>query len=80
MGSQYRSAILTTSDQHLKVVKASLNSYQKRIEPKLITTEVKECESFYYAEDYHQQYLHDNPNGYCMHWNLGVNFELSDLD
>ena len=80
MGSQYRSAILTTSDGHLKVVKASLNSYQKRIEPKLITTEVKECESFYYAEDYHQQYLHDNPNGYCMHWNLGVNFELSDLD
>ena len=58
-------------DRHLKLVRASLNSYQK-VEPKLITTEVKECESFYYAEDYHQQYLHDNPNGYCMHWNLGV--------
>ena len=45
-----------------------------------IVTELKAAKIFWPAEDYHQQYLHDNPNGYCMHWNLGVNFELSDLD
>ena len=61
----------------------SIESFQKSLNDAgfgEITTEIKQNVFFYYAEDYHQQYLHDNPNGYCIHWNLGVNFELSDLD
>jgi peptide-methionine (S)-S-oxide reductase len=49
--------------------------YQKRLSDagyKGITTEIKHAGTFYYAEDYHQQYLHENPGGYCNHGFNGV--------
>ena len=70
-GTQYRSGIYCTSDKQLAQAKKSLEKYQTVIgEP--ITTEVKRATTFYFAEDYHQQYLHKNPNGYCGLGGTGV--------
>jgi len=70
VGTQYRSAIYTTSDQQLAAANASRDSYQKALTDKgfgEITTEITSLGSWYYAEDYHQQYLAKNPGGYCNH-------------
>ncbi len=68
LGTQYRSAIYTTSATQAEAANASAVQFQtaltERGYPK-ITTEIKPLESFYYAEDYHQQYLAKNPSGYC---------------
>ena len=67
-GTQYRSGIYTYSQEQKKQAEASLDSYQQALKSAGygdITTEILDAPEFYYAEDYHQQYLAKNPNGYC---------------
>jgi peptide-methionine (S)-S-oxide reductase len=74
-GTQYRSAIYWTTDEQVGVAKASRDMYQERIAARgfgEITTEMGEAGPFYYAEEYHQQYLSKNPNGYCGLAGTGV--------
>lgn len=69
-GSQYRTAIYTNSPEQLTAAEASRDAYQARLTERgfgEITTEIAAAGEFYYAEDYHQQYLAKNPNGYCNH-------------
>ena len=75
VGTQYRSAIYTYSDAQLRQAEASRAAYGKRLaeagfEP--ITTEIARAGTFYYAEEYHQQYLGKNPGGYCGLGGTGV--------
>ena len=75
VGSQYRSAIYTYGAAQLKTAQASRDSYQRVLSKagyKAITTEIREAPEFYYAEDYHQQYLAKNPGGYCGVGGTGV--------
>ncbi len=77
VGSQYRSAIFYQSPQQQTEAEASLAAYQKRLTEAgygQITTEIVPASDFYFAEDYHQQYLADtkNPNGYCPDHGTGV--------
>ena len=75
VGTQYRSAIYTFSDAQAKAVEASKAVYQKALSAKgvgTITTEIAPAGPFYFAEDYHQQYLAKNPNGYCGLGGTGV--------
>jgi peptide-methionine (S)-S-oxide reductase len=75
MGSQYRSAIYTTSDEQRAAVEASRTLFGERLKAAGhgdITTEVAPLGEFYYAEDYHQQYLAKVPNGYCGIGGTGV--------
>ena len=68
IGTQYRSAIYVYNEAQLAAVEASRERFQKTLTAMAydeITTEIKADQRFYYAEDYHQQYLHKNPNGYC---------------
>jgi len=79
-GTQYRSAIYTTSAEQLTLANHSAQQYQSTLQRAGygdITTEIKELHNFYYAEDYHQQYLAKNPNGYCGLAGLGLACELS---
>ena len=74
-GSQYRSAIFYATPQQEAEALASLASYQKRLADAgyaEITTEVAAASEFYFAEDYHQQYLKKNPHGYCPDHGTGV--------
>ena len=67
-GSQYRSAIYAYGKAQLDAALKSKEAFQKALKEKgygTITTEIREAPEFYYAEDYHQQYLGKNPNGYC---------------
>ena len=67
-GTQYRSGIYTYSDAQMAAAKASKEMYQKALEESgygEITTEILPAPEFYYAEEYHQQYLAKNPGGYC---------------
>jgi peptide-methionine (S)-S-oxide reductase len=73
-GTQYRSAIYTY-DKQLDEAQASAEAYQHALAEGgygAITTEIKTAPEFYYAEDYHQQYLAKNPNGYCGLGGTGV--------
>jgi peptide-methionine (S)-S-oxide reductase len=76
VGTQYRSAIYTTSDDQLEQALKSREMYQSDLESAgyrgVISTEIKGAGPFYYAEDYHQQYLGKNPNGYCGLGSTGV--------
>ena len=75
VGTQYRSAIYASSPAQLAAAEASKQSYQKMLDKAgygEITTEVAERRDFFYAEDYHQQYLARNPNGYCGLGGTGV--------
>ncbi len=79
MGSQYRSAIYTTTDEQLETAKRSQDKYQAELTPLGfgdITTEIAPLGEFYYAEDYHQQYLAKNPHGYDCHANTGIAYPL----
>jgi peptide-methionine (S)-S-oxide reductase len=79
IGSQYRSAIYTTTDEQLEAAKRSQDRYQAELTPLglgEITTEIAPLGEFYYAEDYHQQYLGKNPNGYDCHANTGIAYPL----
>ena len=74
-GTQYRSAIYTTSDEQLALASASRDRYQRQLEQAghgRITTEITAAGPYYYAEDYHQQYLAKNPGGYCGIGGTGV--------
>jgi peptide-methionine (S)-S-oxide reductase len=75
MGTQYRSAILWKDEAQRAAAEASREAYQATLNEAgygEITTEVAEAGSFYYAEDYHQQYLAKNPGGYCGLGGTGV--------
>jgi peptide-methionine (S)-S-oxide reductase len=74
-GTQYRSVIYAWSEAQLAAAQASRNAYQARLAAAgfgAITTEIAPAGEFYYAEDYHQQYLAKNPNGYCGLGGTGV--------
>ena len=74
-GTQYRSGIYTYSPEQLAEAQTSKTMYQKELADArhgMITTEILPAEPFYYAEDYHQQYLAKNPAGYCGIGGLGV--------
>ena len=74
-GTQYRSAIYVMDDADLDIVQQSAAHYQKALAQAgfgQITTEIAKNQSFYFAEDYHQQYLHKVPNGYCGLRGTGV--------
>ncbi|CAN5914958.1 peptide-methionine (S)-S-oxide reductase MsrA [soil metagenome] len=74
-GTQYRSGIYTFTDEQAKVAAASKAAYQQRLTAAghdAITTEVIKAPEFFYAEDYHQQYLGKNPQGYCGLGGTGV--------
>ena len=76
VGTQYRSAIYATSPAQLAAAEASKSVYQRMLTAAHhgeITTEIAEATGFYYAEDYHQQYLASHPNGYCGLGGTGVN-------
>jgi len=75
VGSQYRSAILWHDDAQRLAAEASRDAYQKMLTQAGhgdITTEIAQAGPFYYAEDYHQQYLAKNPGGYCPAHGTGV--------
>jgi peptide-methionine (S)-S-oxide reductase len=79
VGTQYRSAIYAYGKEQLEQARDSLKDYQdalKKAGYPAITTEVREAPEFYYAEDYHQQYLAKNPNGYCGLGGTGVSCAL----
>ena len=74
-GTQYRSAIYTNSDAQAELAKSSLHAYQEGLSAAgygAITTEIAPLDRFYYAEEYHQQYLAKNPGGYCGVGGTGV--------
>ncbi len=76
VGTQYRSGIYTFSDDQLMQAEQSKLEYQKALaeagHPGEITTEIEPAGPFFFAEDYHQQYLAKNPNGYCGLGGTGV--------
>lgn len=75
VGTQYRSAIFAASETQLAEAKASREAYQARLRAAGypdITTEIAPAGAFYFAEEYHQQYLAKNPNGYCGLGGTGV--------
>lgn len=75
VGTQYRSAIFTLDEGQAEAARRSLEAYQRRLKDAgyaAITTEVLPAPTFYYAEDYHQQYLAKNPGGYCGLGGTGV--------
>jgi peptide-methionine (S)-S-oxide reductase len=75
VGTQYRSAIYPTSDAQLAAAKATREAFAPRLKERGygdITTEILPAGPFYFAEDYHQQYLHKVPNGYCGIGGTGV--------
>jgi peptide-methionine (S)-S-oxide reductase len=77
IGTQYRSAIFINHNEDLKKIKETLQTFQRKLNTLSlgeITTEIKSNISFYFAEIYHQQYLHKNPNGYCGLGGCGVKF------
>ena len=79
VGTQYRSAIYTSNDAQAAAAVASKASYQKALKAKgldVITTEIAPAGPFYFAEDYHQQYLAKNPAGYCGLGGTGVSCPL----
>ncbi len=70
VGDQYRSTVFVTTPEQRAAVEASKAAYQERLRENgygLIVTKVEDWAPFYPAEDYHQQYLHKNPGGYCNH-------------
>lgn len=75
IGTQYRSGIYTYSDDQAERARPSRDAYQQALQGAglgTITTEILEAPPFYYAEDYHQQYLSKNPGGYCGLGGTGV--------
>lgn len=75
IGTQYRSAIFTTNDAQQAEARRSMAAYQDKLHGaglSAITTELLPLDTFYYAEDYHQQYLAKNPGGYCGLGGTGI--------
>lgn len=77
VGTQYRSALYVPDAETLGVAESSMAAYQQALEQAgqgRITTELAQSVTFYYAEDWHQQYLHKNPGGYCGLAGTGVQY------
>ena len=75
VGTQYRSGVYWYTEEQREIAEASLEAYQQRLDEAgygPITTEIVAAPDFYYAEDYHQQYLAKVPNGYCGLGGTGV--------
>jgi peptide-methionine (S)-S-oxide reductase len=75
VGTQYRSAIYCTTDAQLAAARASCDRYQALLAERghgEISSEIEKAPEFYFAEDYHQQYLAKNPNGYCGLGGTGI--------
>ena len=75
VGTQYRSGIYVSNDEQQRMADDSQRIFQTRLNSAgygQITTEIQRAGEFYYAEEYHQQYLHKNPNGYCGLGGTGV--------
>jgi len=75
VGTQYRSAIYAYGEEQLQAARKSKEAYEGALAARglgRITTEIRAAPAFYYAEDYHQQYLGKNPNGYCGLGGTGV--------
>ena len=75
VGTQYRSGIYVHSPEQRRLAEASRDAYQRMLSKAgygTITTEILDAPTFYYAEDYHQQYLAKNPGGYCGLGGTGV--------
>ena|ERR1700704_5512964 len=82
IGTQYRSAIFYFTEAQRALAEESLRRYGEALQRTgrgKITTEISAAPTFYYAEDYHQQYLAKNPDGYCGIGGCGVPFKLSEL-
>lgn len=78
VGTQYRSGIYVYSQEQKQLAEQIKQQYQQALQQsgyETITTEIIEAPEFYYAEDYHQQYLAKNPNGYCGLGGTGVHLE-----
>jgi peptide-methionine (S)-S-oxide reductase len=76
-GTQYRSIIFAADDEQRRLAEASRDKYQAQLTAAgygKVTTEIVDAGPFYYAEDYHQQYLDKNPRGYCPDHRTGVKF------
>jgi peptide-methionine (S)-S-oxide reductase len=79
VGTQYRSAIYVHSPEQRRAAEASRDGYQQQLAAAgygPVTTEIADAPPFYYAEDYHQQYLAKNPGGYCGLGGTGVSCSL----
>ena len=79
VGTQYRSGIYVYGEAQKQAARDSLARYQaelRKLDYPPITTEILDAPEFYYAEDYHQQYLAKNPHGYCGHGGTGVTCPL----
>jgi peptide-methionine (S)-S-oxide reductase len=82
VGSQYRSAIYTHAAEQLQMAQQSAIDFSAALALKgypEVTTEIKAAGPFYYAETYHQQYLHKNPNGYCGLAGTGVSCPIKSI-
>jgi peptide-methionine (S)-S-oxide reductase len=82
VGTQYRSTIYVTDNAQMDAAGLSMRAYQARLTAAgygTITTEIRHAPQFFYAEDYHQQYLAKNPSGYCGLGGCGVPFEAAEL-
>ena len=83
VGTQYRSGIYVNSESQRQAAEAAKAVYQEALAKAghhgTITTEIVDAPEFYYAEDYHQQYLHKNPGGYCNHGPNGLTCQVGIL-
>jgi len=82
VGTQYRSVIYTFDKEQRAAAEESKRLYQARLAAAgrgTITTEIRDAPEFYYSEDYHQQYLAKNPDGYCGIGGCGVPFKVAEL-
>ena len=82
IGTQYRSAIYTIGAAQRQAAELSRRAYQAALDQArhgAITTEIREAPPFYYAEDYHQQYLAKNPGGYCPDHSCGIPYKAPVL-
>jgi len=81
LGTQYRSVIFALDAEQRAAAEESKRIFQARLTAAgrgTITTEIREAPTFYYAEDYHQQYLAKNPRGYCPDHSCGVSFDSAE--
>ncbi len=78
VGTQYRSIAFYKNENEKKIIKEEIKSLLKNQTYKKVTTQVVEFEKFYVAEEYHQDYLAKNPNGYCPDHSTGIKFNTND--
>ena len=80
IGTQYRSGLYVTNQKQMEQALETKKAYEAILANngfKPITTEIKEIKNFFFAEEYHQQYLAKNPGGYCGHGGCGIKLDLS---